>query len=245
MNWNICEILPEDGKCREKLENFLTLYIEKLADGEESSKAIKTLSHHAFDTVMKIHQNCGRSQDGPAVEFIKALCKILSVDASVTEELDSLRKNMLRLVGLGEFSDKAIWNDGEKSFILTEIICQACNYCRDIDLLKDKHRAIKDGSPVWLCSQCYVNYDLEEIEKRLIDSLNRKFVSYTLQDLQCNRCKEIKQDNIMKYCPCAGNYNTLIHPKEIQSLVRTFNNVADSYSMILLKEYTDSLLNNI
>lgn len=245
MNWNICEALPEEGKCREKLENFLTLYIEQLADGVDASKALKTLSHHAYDICLKLHQLSGRHQDGPAIEFIKALCKILEVDPTVTDELDSLRKNMLRLVGLGEFSEKAIWKDGGKSYILNEMICQACNHCRDVDLLKDKHRVMKDGSPVWLCAQCYVNYDTEEIEKRLIDALNRKLMSYTLQDLQCVRCNEIKQDNIMEYCACAGTYKTLIRPEEIQGLVKTFNQVADDYSMVLLKEYSDSILNNI
>jgi DNA polymerase epsilon subunit 1 len=245
MNWNICEELPEDQKCREKLENFLTLYIEQLADGVEASKALKTLSHHAFDVVMKMHQASGRSQDGPAIEFIKTLHKILEVDASVADELDSLKKNLLRLVSLGEFSDKAIWSDKSKSYILTEMICQACNHCRDVDLLKDKHRALKDGYPVWLCAQCYVNYDTEEIERRLIDALNRKLMSYNLQDLQCVRCKEIKQDNMMQYCQCAGTYQTLIKPSEIQSLVKTFHNVADNYSMVLLKEYSETLLNNM
>jgi DNA polymerase epsilon subunit 1 len=237
--------LPEEGQCRDKLEEFLTLFIEQLATGAESSKALNKMSHQAFEIVLKLHQIAGRRQDGPAIEFIKALCKILTIDPSIAQELDSLRKNMLRLVGLGEFSEKAIWKDPGKSYILTEIICQACNHCRDVDLLKDKHRAMKDGSPVWLCAQCYVNYDTDEIEKRLIDSLNRKLMSYTLQDLQCTRCQQIKQDNIMEYCACAGSYKTLIRPQEIQTLVTTFNQVSDEYSMVLLKEYTDSLINNL
>lgn len=238
-------MLPEEQNCQEKLESFLTLYIEQLADGIEPSKAMKMLSHHAYDIVMKMHQSSGRSQDGPATEFIKALCKILEIDPTVNDELDQLRKNMLRLVGLGEFSDKAVWQEKGKSYILSEVICQACNHCRDLDLLKDKHRAMKDGIPVWLCAQCSVSYDTEDIESRLIDVLNRKLMSYTLQDLQCTRCKEIKQDNMMKYCQCAGNYKTLIHPSEVQKLFKTFNYVADNYSMVLLKEYTDTLLNNI
>lgn len=245
MNWNICEALPDEEDCRESLENFLKIYIDKIAGGIETSKALKSLSHEAFEIVMKLHQSSGRNQEGPAIEFIKTLCKILAIDPSVTDELDSLRKNMLRLVGVGEFSGKAVWKETKKSYILSEMICKACNHCRDVDLLKDKHRVMKDGSPVWLCAQCSVNYDNEEVEKRLIDSLNRKFMSYTLQDLQCIRCHEIKQDNIMAYCACAGSYKTLIEPEEIRSLVKTFNVVADEYSMVLLKEYTDTLLNNL
>lgn len=48
---------------------------------------------------------------------------------------------MLRLLGIGEFSDMAVWTDTSDTYILNEVICQACNHCRDIDLCKDKDRA--------------------------------------------------------------------------------------------------------
>lgn len=48
---------------------------------------------------------------------------------------------MLRLMGVGEFSNLAVWKDTSDTYILNEVICQACNHCRDIDLCKDKDRA--------------------------------------------------------------------------------------------------------
>lgn len=48
---------------------------------------------------------------------------------------------MLRLIGLGEFSDLAKWQEKVHTFVLYEVICKACNQCRDIDLCKDKDRA--------------------------------------------------------------------------------------------------------
>lgn len=48
---------------------------------------------------------------------------------------------MLRLVGLGEFSDLATWKDTVQTYVLNEVICKACNQCRDIDLCKDTDRA--------------------------------------------------------------------------------------------------------
>lgn len=245
MNWNICEVLSEEGNCREHLENFLTTFIKQVASGTDGSKVLKKMAHHAFEIVQKLYQSSGRKQDGPALEFIKSLCKILTIDPSIADELDALRKNMLRLINVGEFSEKAVWKETSKSFMLTEMICKACNFCRDIDLMKDKHRAMKDGMPVWLCSECSVNYETEEIEKRLIDVVNRKLMSYTLQDLQCVRCQSIKQDNIMEYCSCAGKYKTIIGADDVRGLVETFNVVADEHSMVLLKEYTDTLINNI
>lgn len=245
MNWNICEQLPETGNVREKLENFITLYVEQLTDGVEPKKALKTLSHHAYDIVQKLFQNFDRSGKGVSLDFIKSLVKILSVDSTIDEELNSVRKNMLKLVGIGEFSDLAVWEDTSNSYILSEIICKACNHCRDVDLLKDKHRALKNDNPVWLCAQCYVPYDTEEIEQRLIDSLNRKMMSYMLQDLKCVRCKQIKQDNIMEYCSCAGSYEPLITKSEIHGLIKTFEIVSAEYNMQLLKNHTEMLLNNI
>lgn len=52
---------------------------------------------------------------------------------------------MLRLIGIGEFSDLAVWKEPMNSYVLNEVICKACNHCRDLDLLKDKNKALKDG----------------------------------------------------------------------------------------------------
>lgn len=243
VNWSICENL--DKSCSDEIETVLVNYIEQLKSGVDASKGLKSMSHQIYDIVLTLHQQAGRTQEGPALEFIKTLVKILSVEASISEELNSLRKDMLRLVGIGEFSEKAEWKETMKSYMLTEIICQACNYCRDLDLMKDKHRASIDGKPVWLCSQCCVPYENEEIEKRLLDILNRKMMSYTLQDLQCIRCKQIKQDNLMSYCTCAGKYKTLLNADETKDLIKVLLKIADAHSMNSLKEYTETLSNNI
>ncbi|KAJ4448291.1 hypothetical protein ANN_10305 [Periplaneta americana] len=79
-----------------------------------------------------------------ALEFVKTVCKVLSLDSSVEEEVTKVRRNMLRLIRVGDFSDEAIWRDPCVSFVLPEVICKACNHCRDIDLCKDNHRAIEN-----------------------------------------------------------------------------------------------------
>lgn len=59
-----------------------------------------------------------------------------------------LRRNLLRLIGVGDFSDEADWKDPCLSWILPEVICKSCNHCRDIDLCKDSHRSVVDGKYV-------------------------------------------------------------------------------------------------
>lgn len=59
-----------------------------------------------------------------------------------------LRRNLLRLIGVGDFSDQAEWTDPCLSWTLPEVICKKCNHCRDIDLCKDSHRSVVDGKYV-------------------------------------------------------------------------------------------------
>lgn len=97
---------------------------------------------------------------------------------------------------------------------------------------------------MWLCSQCYVYYENEEIEIRLLDVLHRKIMSYTLQDLRCSRCKEIKRENIAELCSCAGTFDTLIHSNDLRELLQTFLSVAENHQMTLLKDQTELFLAN-
>lgn len=59
-----------------------------------------------------------------------------------------LKRNLLRLINVGDFSDDADWIDPCLSWTLPEVICKGCNHCRDIDLCKDSHRSVVDGKYV-------------------------------------------------------------------------------------------------
>lgn len=98
--------------------------------------------------------------------------------------------------------------------------------------------------PVWFCSQCYVCYENDEIEIRLLDVIHRKIMSYTLQDLRCTRCKEIKRENMAELCSCAGSFDTLIPARKLRQLLDTFSEVAEAHQMHLLKEEVQIFLTN-
>lgn len=96
--------------------------------------------------------------------------------------------------------------------------------------------------PIWICSQCYVSYDNEEIEIKMIDIALRKLMSYNLQDLKCVRCQEIKRENLSTYCPCSGQFEFLISASDTESLLKTFLKVAQNHNMVLLQEIVNSSL---
>ena len=179
----------------------------------------------------------------PALEFVKALCKVLSLDEAITEQVTQLRRNLLKLISVGEFSDLADWHDPCVSFVLPEVICKQCNHCRDIDLCKDPH-VPTEGPPVWICasSDCQTPYDTSEIEQQLISAMQRKIMGYTLQDLQCLKCKQVKMMNLATHCSCAGKFKTMTSADEISRLLHTFKSIAAHYGMPILTEMVEFFL---
>ena len=103
------------------------------------------IAQHLFRVVQKLHkqlQGYHGTEEGlsnPSLEFVKAVCRVFQLDINIVEEVTRLRRNLLKLIGVGEFSQDAEWKDSCLSFVLPEVICPTCNHCRDIDLCRDPH----------------------------------------------------------------------------------------------------------
>lgn len=181
--------------------------------------------------------------NNPALEFIKYVCQVLSLDANIVNQVNKLKRDLLRLVDVGEFSMQAQFSDPCNSYILPEVICHQCNFCRDLDLCKDPSVA-QDGSvlPQWFCSNCQTQYDTESIEMALVEALQKKMMSYTLQDLVCTKCKGVKEANMPLYCKCAGDFILTFSAKSLFDQITVFRNIASHYSMSYLEETIDWLL---
>lgn len=175
--------------------------------------------------------------NNPSLEFTKAVCKVLSLDKNLGDVVMKVRRDLLRIVGVKEFSDEAEWKDPCLSFVLTEVICKACSTCNNIDLCREEYVVNEaTGIPVWLCSMCKSPYDTKEIESMMIECVHRKSMAHVLQDLQCVKCKMIKERNMTHYCSCAGRFNTLLPLEDLGQTLKTFQNIADHFQMKKLKD---------
>lgn len=87
MNWAIAETLPSEGKCRDNFETFMSLYMESLAEGSSPTEGLKAMSHNIYDLVHNMQKAYGRGKEGPALELIKAVVKVLSVDSTLVDEV--------------------------------------------------------------------------------------------------------------------------------------------------------------
>ncbi|XP_069475427.1 DNA polymerase epsilon catalytic subunit A isoform X1 [Ambystoma mexicanum] len=181
--------------------------------------------------------------NNPALEFIKYVCKVLSLDANITNQVNKLKRDLLRLIDVGEFSEDAQFQDPCRSYILPEVICRSCNFCRDLDLCKDPTLA-PDGSilPKWICTNCQAEYDSDSIEMALVEALQKKLMAFMLQDLACMKCKGVKEANMPLYCTCAGDFDLTISLKVFMEQIDVFQNIARHYNMVYLLETIEWLL---
>ncbi|XP_048641832.1 DNA polymerase epsilon catalytic subunit A isoform X2 [Marmota marmota marmota] len=121
----------QDYVANELTQSFFTITqkIQKKVTGSRSS----TEPSEMFPVLPGSHLVL----NNPALEFIKYVCKVLSLDTNITNQVNKLNRDLLRLVDVGEFSEEAQFRDPCRSYVLPEVICHSCNFCRDLDLCKD------------------------------------------------------------------------------------------------------------
>ncbi|XP_043487163.1 DNA polymerase epsilon catalytic subunit 1 isoform X1 [Polistes fuscatus] len=221
-------------------------FAKKLISGEMSQKLfqiVQKIYKKMPEKVLTSREYPDLNLDGkdsktinPALELTKSVCKVLSLDKELENEVYDLQTNLLRLIRVNSFSDEVQWKDPCISLVLPEIICKGCNHTRDIDLCKDTYVYVEDNKYMWKCPLCETVYDNKEIEFLLINTFNRKSMAYILQDLQCSKCLEIKRGNMDERCTCGGDYRTLVHVKEIAQYAQKCKSIASKCQMSILEE---------
>ncbi|KAH9489960.1 hypothetical protein Btru_036333 [Bulinus truncatus] len=179
----------------------------------------------------------------PALEFVKMICEVLALDSNITIQVKKLKRDLLKLIGVGEFSPDADFVNPCMSFVLPEMICKSCSQIHDLDLCRDI--SLEKGADIpnaWVCPHCHSEYDSLEIEQTLVDVVQRKSMAYVLQDLSCCKCKGVKDTNMTLHCKCAGEYKTNYDIHELNKHLVTLQGIACHYKMTLLEEMIDWLL---
>jgi len=144
-----------------------------------------------------------------------------------------LKKDLLNLIEVGEFSDEAQFELEKDSYILYGVCCSYCNNTKNLDLLRDtlllKHE--------WHCTECNHSYNLGMIEHRLVDIIQKKIISFQNQDLECNKCGYVKANNTKLICDqCCGEYKCRITSESLHKTLKTFKKISDHHSFAWLSE---------
>ncbi|KAF8310468.1 DUF1744-domain-containing protein [Clavulina sp. PMI_390] len=191
----------------------------------------------------------------PSLEYVKFLCAVLACAQEFKVEVGLLRRNLLDLVGVKEFSDEAQFRNPCDPFKLDMVICRSCNnmrsmdFCRDEDLLPsvEDSTAASSSSAArrvarWHCLICSAEYDRGAIEASIIDAVRRLLTQYQVQDLKCAKCGQVRSDAMSAHCHCSGTYQVTLGKAEVRRKVKTITNVAIYHNLTLARVSNDCYL---
>lgn len=164
----------------------------------------------------------------PVMELIKYLCAVFALSKKRGIEVRMLRKDLLALMDVKEFSPESIFTNPSASLKVSSVVCDYCNFIRDIDFCREQKR------DVWACTHCQHPYSKVFLEEALIAQFHRILTRYLTQDYECTRCHSIKADNMSEFCKCSGTWEETIKYQDIINRAQIFKNVASAFGMTML-----------
>ncbi|WWD09045.1 DNA polymerase epsilon catalytic subunit A [Kwoniella europaea PYCC6329] len=190
----------------------------------------------------------------PTLELIKSITEVYSLASSEhLIEIQILRKNLLDLVGVKEFSQNAQFkNPFCDNLQINLIICKKCNSLRDIDLCRDPDRLPSFDASTgemldpprknWVCHKCDSEYDKFQIEQPLIEMISKMITSYQTQDVICMKCSSSKSDNLAATCHCGGSFKSSLNKNEMKNKLKMIKSVAQYHDLALVGSYVEEVL---
>ncbi|KAG9236052.1 hypothetical protein BJ875DRAFT_527302 [Amylocarpus encephaloides] len=192
-------------------------------------------SDYVFPVLPGSHLKFG----SPILQLVKSLMQVLSLDKNITLEARLLRKELLALFEVREFSNEARFENPSESLRMQQVICENCtlardmDFCRDEDLIPDAAGQDASARP-WKCGFCDGEYNRLDIEERLISSVESLVMEWSTQDLKCVKCKAIRVNDFMEHCACSGEWGGSLKREDIVRRLSVYRGVAKFYGLRML-----------
>ena len=184
----------------------------------------------------------------PVLELVKSIMQVLSLDKTITLEARLLRKELLHLFEIREFSAEGAFANPSTSLCLKQLSCPECCVPKDIDLCKDSDLVPADAQqPVLVatCGNCGALFDKLAIEERLLGDIQRMAVQWMTQDLSCKKCRKVRTNEFMDHCACAGEWTTTVRKEDLTKQLRIYEGVAAFYGLRMLSSVLEGVLADI
>ncbi|KAF5521697.1 DNA polymerase epsilon catalytic subunit A [Colletotrichum aenigma] len=190
------------------------------------------------------------SSRNAVLELVKALMQVLSLDKNITLEARLLRKELLAMFDVREFSKEGAFQNPSESLKLLQLSCDSCTMARDLDFCRDEDLLPEmgpDGKRLgaetrpWRCTFCEAEYDRNAIEEILLAQVEAFVVEWSTQDLKCTKCGALRLNEFMEHCTCSGEWVESVKRQEILRKVGVYGNVAKFFGLRMLGEVTEGL----
>ncbi|KAG9664917.1 DUF1744-domain-containing protein, partial [Aureobasidium melanogenum] len=178
----------------------------------------------------------------PVLQLVKSVMQVLSLDKTITLEARLLRKELLHLFEIREFSAEGAFTNPSNSLAIKQLSCPECCLPRDIDLCRDGDIIPSDDIAAAnriltvRCHNCDALFDRLSIEERLLSEVQKLVLQWTTQDLKCSRCGRIRQNEFMDHCSCAGEWVVTCKREEVVKQLKVYGHVGSFYGMRMLED---------
>ncbi|KAG9251014.1 DNA polymerase epsilon [Emericellopsis atlantica] len=177
------------------------------------------------------------------LELVKTIMQVLSLDKNITMEARLLRKELLALFDVREFSKEGTFVNPSESLKISQVSCDSCTMTRDMDFCRDED--LFSGQQVWRCTFCSVEYDRIALEERLLSMVESWTVEWTIQDAKCERCGALRVNDLMEHCTCSGAWKCVVSREEIGKKLGVVRRVAKYYELRMLADVVEGLAGSI
>ncbi|PYH41908.1 DNA polymerase epsilon catalytic subunit POL2 [Aspergillus saccharolyticus JOP 1030-1] len=209
-------------------------------------------SDYAFPVLPGVLSDPNDEKRNPVLELVKLLMQVLSLSKITTMETRLLRRELLALFEIREFSKEGRFENPGASLKLPELTCNACCLIRDLDLCRDEDvlpdpgtESNKAAVKPWRCSFCQTEYDRLAQEETLIGQVQGFIVGWQTQDLKCSKCGGLKVSDFMEHCSCSGVWMETMDRGEIEKKLRLLESVAKFHNLKLLETVVGEVLGQI
>ena len=205
-------------------------------------------SDYAFPALPGIVVDPHNDKRNPALELVKLLMQVVSLSKISTLESRLLRRELLALFEVREFSKEGRFENPSTNLKLPELTCNACCLIRDLDLCRDEDVLPDPGTDgnkkpkPWRCPFCQVEYDRMAQEELLIGQVQGMIVEWQTQDLKCSKCSSLKVSEFMDHCSCSGAWAATVDVKEIEKKLQVLQSAAQFHDMALLAKVVGDVL---
>lgn len=190
----------------------------------------------------------------PALQLVKSIMQVLSLDKNISLEARLLRKELLAMFEIREFSKEAAFANPSETLKFQQVICDQCTMARDLDLCRDEDlipdldvegRVMDSSTRPWLCGFCENEFDRSVIEERLLSHIQAIVVQWSGQDLKCSKCKCARVNDFMEHCSCSGVWVGEVDRDEVMRMLRVYGNVARFYGLGMLGGVVEEVLSGL
>lgn len=185
----------------------------------------------------------------PALQLIRSLTAVFGLAKEINMEARMLRKELLGLLDVKEFSRDGIFENPSESLKFSQVICNECTMPRDLDLCKHEDlmpeatdEPGRKREKAWKCPYCGNEYDRLAFEEKMIGHLQQMLTAYNTQDLKCSKCGRLKENEFEEHCKCSGQWATTVDREGIVKRMAVYRSVAEFYDFDMLKDVTVGMM---